>query len=253
VKNSAMAATLRAGLSIGVCGFSFWSHDMGGFLNKKPEDIYRRWTPFGMLTSHTRSHGAPPTEPWQYGEDFLNSFRLADEMRYKLMPYIYAQAKDCTERGLPMLRALFIEYPDDPGSWLIDHEYFFGSDMLVAPLFENISGRNVYLPLEEWIDYQTGNTYSGGWHKIEAGKIPIIVLVREGTVIPHIEIAQSTLQMDWSTLELLVYSKNSDRVEGWICLPSDQVLQKISLLKKDGIFTLENDPFNGKVHWKIKQ
>ena len=132
--NTAMAATLRAGLSIGLCGFSFWSHDIGGFVNKKPEDIYRRWTPFGMLTSHTRSHGAPPTEPWEYGEDFMNAFRLADEMKYKLMPYIYAQAKDCTERGLPMLRALFIEYPNDPGSWLIDDEYLFGSDMLVAPL-----------------------------------------------------------------------------------------------------------------------
>ncbi len=87
---------------------------MGGFVKASPEDIYRRWMAFGMLCSHARSHGAPPKEPWEYSEDFLNTFRKADQMRYRLMPYIYAQAKDSSERGLPMVRALFVEYPDDP-------------------------------------------------------------------------------------------------------------------------------------------
>ena len=250
--NTAMAATLRGGLSLGLCGFSFWSHDIGGFVNKKPEDLYRRWTPFGMLSSHTRSHGAPPTEPWEYGEDFMNAFRLADNMRYELMPYIYSQAKDCTERGLPMLRALFIEYPEDPGSWQIDDEYLFGSDMLVAPLFEKVTKRDVYLPPGQWIDYQTGKVFSGGWHNIEAGKIPIVVLVKEGSVIPHIALAQSTAQMDWTTLELVVYASDSQKANGIICLPSDQVLHKITLGKKGGSFTLDSDPYNGKVNWKIR-
>jgi alpha-D-xyloside xylohydrolase len=249
--NTAMAATLRAGLSLGLCGFSFWSHDIAGFVNKKPEDIYRRWTPFGMLTSHTRSHGVPPTEPWEYGEDFMNAFRLADEMRYKLMPYIYSQAKDCTERGLPMLRALFIEYPYDPGSWLIDDEYLFGSDMLIAPLFENVTMRDVYLPPGQWIDYQTGKSYSGGWHNIEAGKIPIVVLVHEGAVIPHIKLAQSTAQMDWSTIDLVVYASDTQKANGLICLPSDKVLHNISLARRDGTFKMESDPFVGKVTWKV--
>jgi alpha-D-xyloside xylohydrolase len=250
--NSAMAATLRGGLSLGLCGFSFWAHDIGGFVNKKPENLYRRWTPFGMLTSHTRSHGAPPTEPWTYGEDFMNAFRRADHMRYELMPYIYAQAKDCTERGLPMVRALFVEYSDDPGSWLVDDEYLFGSDMLVAPLFEDVTSRNVYLPPGQWIDYQTRETYSGGWHNIQAGDLPIVVLVRDGSVIPHIKLAQSTSEMDWSELELIVYSSDSRNVSGIVCLPSDQVLHKISLLKEGNSFQLENDPFTGKVNWKIK-
>jgi alpha-D-xyloside xylohydrolase len=250
--NTAMAATLRGGLSFGLSGFSFWSHDIGGFVNKKPEDIYRRWTPFGMLTSHTRSHGAPPTEPWEYGADFLNAFRLADNMRYELMPYIYSQAKDCTERGLPMVRALFIEYPDDPGSWLIDDEYLFGADMLVAPLLENVARRDVYLPPGQWIDYQTGKVFPGGWHNIEAGKIPIVILVREGSVIPHIALAQSTAQMDWTKLDLVVYSTDSQKVNGFICLPSDKVLHKILLVRKNGNFTLESDPLAGKVHWKIR-
>lgn len=250
--NSAMAAELRGGLSFGLSGFSFWSHDIGGFVNKKPEDLYRRWLPFGMLSSHTRSHGAPPTEPWGYGEDFMNAFRLADNMRYELMPYIYAQAKDCSERGLPMVRALFVEYPHDPGSWLVDDEYLFGSDMLVAPLFEDVASRNVYLPPGDWIDYQTGKAYSGGWHSIEAGKIPVVVLVRDGAVIPHIALAQSTAQMDWSKLELTVFAKDAQKATGLICLPSDQVLHPVSLVKSGSSFKLENDPLAGKVNWKVK-
>lgn len=89
--------------------------------------------------------------------------------------------------------------------------------------------------------------------KDTVGKIPIVVLVREGAVIPHIKLAQLTAQMDWSTLELSVYSKISNKVDGLICLPSDQVLHKISLSKKNGTFALDNDPFGGKVDWKIRQ
>ena len=168
------------------------------------------------------------------------------------MPYIYAQAKDCTERGLPMVRALFVEYSDDPGSWLVDDEYLFGTDMLVAPLFEDVKSRNVYLPPGQWIDYQTKEIYSGGWHNISAGVIPVIVLVRDGAVIPHIKLAQSTSGMDWSELELVVYSSDSRNVSGMVCLPSDQILHKLSLLKKDNSYQLENDPFAGKVNWKIR-
>jgi alpha-D-xyloside xylohydrolase len=251
--NTAMASTLRAGLSMGLSGFSFWSHDIGGFVQKKPEDIYRRWTPFGMLTSHTRSHGTPPTEPWEYGQDFMNAFRMADNMRYMLMPYIYAQAKDCTERGLPMVRALFIEFPGDPGSWLIDNEYLFGSSMLVAPLFENVTKRDVYLPQGNWIDYQTGKIYSGGWHNIEAGKIPIVALVREGSVIPHIALAQSTSQMDWSKIDLVVYSTASGKASGLVCLPTDKVLHTVTLVKSGNGYKIKNDPFAGKVKWNIRK
>ncbi len=250
--NTAMAATLRAGLSLGLCGFSFWAHDIGGFVKKAPEDIYRRWTPFGMLSSHTRSHGAPPTEPWEYGSDFMNVFRYADEMRYKLMPYIYAQAKDCTEKGLPMVRALFVDFPDDPGSWLVDDQYLFGSDMLVAPLFENIGSRNVYLPPGKWIDYQTGSLYPGGWHHITAGKIPIVVLVREGAVIPHIKLAQSTAEMDWSALDLVAYTTDSQNARGLICLPSENILHPILLVKKEEQFVLVDDPSGGKVTFNVK-
>ncbi|MEX0845904.1 MAG: TIM-barrel domain-containing protein [Balneolaceae bacterium] len=249
--NTAMSATLRSGLSMGVSGFTFWSHDIGGFVTATPEDLYRRWTPFGMLTSHVRSHGNPPTEPWEYSDEFMEGFRKADNMRYRLMPYIYAQAKYNSEKGLPMLRALFVEYPDDPGSWLIDDQYLFGSDMLVAPIFENVDERDVYLPPGSWINYQTGEIYEGGWHSIETSEIPIIVLVKSGSVIPHIELAQSTKFMDWSKLELKVFSVDESRADGIIYLPEGEKWQIINVVKENNEFVLVDDPYEGKVNWEI--
>ena len=250
--NTAMASTLRGGLSLGLSGFSFWSHDVGGFVTKSPEDLYRRWTPFGMLTSHVRSHGEPPTEPWEYSETFLKGFRNADNMRYKLMPYIYAQAKDASEKGLPMLRALFVEYPNDAGAWLIDDQYLFGSDMLVAPLFENVTERSVYLPGGKWIDYQTGKVYEKGWHTIKAGDIPIIALIRDGAVIPHIKLAQSTKDMDWRQIELKVYAADTTQAKGKLYLPNGSELHELILDRKSSSFILKNNPVFQKTSFKIK-
>lgn len=229
--NTGMLGTLRAGLSFGLSGFSFWSHDMGGFVKSTPEDLYCRWLPFGFLTSHTRAHGAPPTEPWLYDSKRVQDvFRKSAEMKYRLMPYVYAQAKECTEKGLPMLRALFVEFPDDPGAWKVDDEYLFGSQILVAPLLESgITGRTVYLPEGKWIDYQTEKVYEGGWHRIEAGSLPIIMLVRDGSVLPHLKLAQSTSEMDWSKMSLKVYSADKKQAEGLICLPTDNRIQVVKV------------------------
>ena len=123
---------------------------------------------------------------------------------------------------------------------------------MVAPLFqENETGRAVYLPPGDWIDFQSGKNYSGGWHKIEAGKIPAVILVRDGAAIPEIQLAQSTSQMDWSKLDLVVFAKNSQSAKGLVCLPSDNVLREISLNKNNGAFELMSDPLDGKVTWKI--
>lgn len=225
--------TLREGLSFGLSGFSFWSHDMGGFVTSTPDDLYMRWIPFGFLTSHTRAHGAPPTEPWLYDNvDVQNVFRKSAEMKYQLMPYVYAQAKECTEKGLPMLRALFIEFPDDPAAWRVETEYMFGSQILVAPLVEEgMTGREMYLPEGKWTDYQTGKVYDGGrWTYVPAdGEIPVVMLVRDGAVLPHAALAQSTSQIDWSKLTLKVYAVDKKEAEGLICLPSDGRLQPVKV------------------------
>ena len=226
--NTGMIGDLRGGLSFGLSGFSFWSHDMGGFVTASPEDIYRRWLPFGFLSSHTRAHGAPPTEPWLISKDFTKAFRESAEMKYKLMPYVYAQAKDCSNRGLPMVRALFVEFPADPGAWLIEDEYMYGSQLLVAPLLETGNERTCYLPEGKWIDYQTGAVYNSGWQTIKAGKIPCIILVRDGSLIPHVPLAQSTDRINWDKMELKPYSADVKKCTGLVFKPGDKDVQIVN-------------------------
>lgn len=227
-----MLGTLRGGLSFGLSGFSFWSHDIGGFVTSTPEELYRRWLPMGFLCSHTRAHGAPPTEPWLYNESFLKAFRQNAELKYKLMPYVYAQAKECSEKGLPMMRALFVEYPHDAGAWLVEDEYLFGSQMLVAPMMESGMERDVYLPEGKWIDYQTGKVYTGGWHTIPVGTVQAVILVRDGSVLPHIKLAQNTGEMDWSQIELKVYAADASEATGLVCLPADNQLHPLTVSVK---------------------
>jgi alpha-D-xyloside xylohydrolase len=251
-----MASELRGGLSFGLSGFSFWSHDVGGFtansVGSMDPDLFARWLAFGMLSSHSRCHGEAPKEPWNYGTAFMDRFRTIDELKYRLMPYVYAQAKDSSAHGLPMVRALFVEFPNDPGSWLVDDEYLYGASVLVAPLMhEGETSRAVYLPPGTWIDYQTGRNYAGGWQTIEAGKIPEIILVRDGTVLPQIALAQSTAQMDWSKIELAVYAKDATTAKGLVFLPGDSEPRELTVTMQNGGFKLEADPLNGKVAWKI--
>ena len=251
--NSAMAAELRGGLSFGLSGFTYWSHDAGGFVNRAPRDLYRRWLGWGVLTSHTRAHGVPPREPWEYDQAFVEDYRRMIELKYSLMPYIYAQAKYSSEHGFPMLRTLFFEYPNDPTSWLIEDEYMFGSDLLVAPLIEEGDSRMVYLPPGSWIDYQTGKVFRGSeWHKISAGKIPVVLLVKDHSVIPHIAVAQSTSQMNWKDIELRVFGTDVSSVTGLFALPQGN-LQTLRLETARNAFVMKDDPLGGKVKWQVRR
>lgn len=243
-----MMGDLRGGLSFGLSGFSFWSHDMGGFVTQSPDDLYRRWLPFGFLSSHTRAHGAPPTEPWLIGKDFTDAFRANAEMKYQLMPYVYAQAKDCSEKGLPMVRALFVEFPHDAGAWLVEDEYMYGSQLLVAPLLESGSSRTVYLPKGKWIDYQSGKVYEGGYQEISiptaqevkayaeasgsatvSQPLPCIILVKDGSLIPQVPVAQSTDKINWSKLSWRPFKADAAECVGYLYLPGSE---KIEIVKR---------------------
>lgn len=246
-----MLGDLRGGLSFGLSGFSFWSHDMGGFVTQSPDDLYRRWLPFGFLSSHTRAHGAPPTEPWLISKDFTDAFRANAEMKYQLMPYVYAQAKDCSEKGLPMVRALFVEFPHDAGAWLVEDEYMYGSQLLVAPLLESGSSRTVYLPKGKWIDYQSGKVYEGGYQEISiptaqevkayaeasgsatvSQPLPCIILVKDGSLIPQVPVAQSTDKINWSKLSWRPFKADAAECVGYLYLPGSE---KIAIVFYDSI------------------
>lgn len=225
--NTGLLGTLREGLSLGASGFSFWSHDIGGFVTASPENLYRRWLPYGFLTSHTRVHGAPPTEPWAYGKDFTDYFRKCAELKYRLMPYVYTQAKLSSENGWPMMRALAIEFPSDRGAWKVDDEYMFGSDLLVAPMLEDGIERDVYLPGGvKWTDYQTGKVYNPGWNRIATGELPIVILVRDGAAIPHTEVAQSTDKIDWNKISWKNYAVDAPSSTGYLFTPASTAVEK---------------------------
>jgi alpha-D-xyloside xylohydrolase len=149
-----------------------------------------------------------------------------------------------------MVRALLVEFPNDPGAWMVDNEYMLGSDLLVAPLFEAGKTRNVYLPKGKWTDYQTGKTYESGWHEIATGELDVVILVREGAVLPRVKVAQSTGDIDWSRIELMCYAGGTS-AKAQLFLPGQESVKELVLLKKGSKYVLSNDPFGGKVKWEI--
>lgn len=202
-----MLSSLRGGLSFGASGFGYWSHDVGGFVRKSPEELYNRWTFMGIFTSHMRCHGQPPKEPWAYSESFLNSFRSMLELRYRLMPYIYAQSIQCSEEGIPLLRPMYMEYPQDLTCQGMEDQYFFGNDILVAPLFEEDRTRHVYLPAGHWVELGTNKVYESGWQTVTASVYPGLAFVRAGARIPMVEAALTTDAIDWSTLQYVAFGE----------------------------------------------
>jgi alpha-D-xyloside xylohydrolase len=248
-----MLGSLWGGLSFGLSGFSFWSHDVGGFFPATPRDLYLRWLPFGLFNSHSRCHGLPPTEPWEFDAAFLETFRRSVELRYRLMPYIWAQATVCARDGHPMLRPLFFDFPEDPGSWLVDDQYLFGSDVLVAPLFEQVSERKVYLPPGEWIDLQSGERHAGGrFVTLRAGDVPALILGRGGRVLPTASPAAHTGEMDFSAIELWVLGTSAS-ASGVFCGPDDAQPSALDVRVSGGSAALAADPTGGKVKFGIRR
>lgn len=182
----AMAQSLRGGLSAGLSGISFWSHDIGGFYGEKPDQkLYIRWAQFGLLSSHSRCHGTTPREPWQYGEEALEIFKKFNDLRYRLLPYIYSEAHKAAENGLPLMRPLLLEYPDEPEAYYQDLEYLLGRDLLVAPIFSEEDRREVYLPDELWYDYWEEEKYRGNKTiDFQAPLEEIPLFVRAGSILP---------------------------------------------------------------------
>jgi len=183
----AMAETLRGGLSFGLSGGAFWSHDISGFNMTATPALYKRWVAFGLLSSHSRLHGATSYRvPWAFDEESVDVLRFFTNMKLKLMPYVWACAVEAHDRGLPLLRAMLLEFPEDPATELLDMQYMFGPSLLVAPVFDENGGVRYYLPPGEWTDYFTSERVEGGRFVAETGlsyfRIPLFV--RQNTLLP---------------------------------------------------------------------
>ena len=200
-----MAGSLKGGLHFGLSGFAFWSHDVPGFHSTPDfmnsvldEDVYVRWTQFGVFSSHMRYHGTCKREPWHY-PNIAPIVKRWWKLRYKLLPYIIEQAEACTKTGWPMIRALLMQHPYDRQVWHIDDEYYFGSEFLVAPVMNSENCRDIYLPEGLWVNFFTGERLDGGrwYYDVEVSLDQMPVFVRPGA---HIKIypddVESTDDMD---------------------------------------------------------
>ncbi len=189
----ALAGTLRGALSVGMSGIPFFSHDIGGFLGLPTDELYVRWAQLGLFSSHSRCHGAGDhthREPWAFSQEACDIFRFYDKLRYSLMPYIYEEAEKCTHTGLPMMRALYLEYPEDINVQHIDDQYMFGDQLLIAPVLKPLSKTNlrrVYLPKGVWYDYFTHQRIesTGMWIQREVDLKTMPIYVKEGTTLRY--------------------------------------------------------------------
>ena len=163
-----MAESLRAGLSFGLSGFGYWSHDIGGFEAGCSDDLYKRWTQFGLLSSHSRYHGSWEYKvPWLYGEEAVTITSEFTKLKLRLMPYLMRQAQIAAEEGTPMMRAMVLEFPEDVATHTLDRQYMFGDNLLVAPIFNDSGRGDFYVPAKtgKWTNYLTNETHQGGsWY-----------------------------------------------------------------------------------------
>ena len=180
-----MAESLRGGLSLGLCGFGFWSHDIGGFEGLPPAALYKRWVAFGLLSSHSRLHGSTSYRvPWNYDDEACDVLRFFTKLKCRLMPYLYAAAVEAHLDGVPVMRAMALEFPDDPACEGLDRQYLLGGALLVAPVFSADGSVDYYLPEGRWTHLLTGEVRSGPrWHRAQHDFLSLPLFVRPGTVV----------------------------------------------------------------------
>lgn len=235
---SSMAETLRSGLSFGMSGFGYWSHDISGFEASATPDLYRRWTQFGLLSSHSRYHGSTTYKvPWLYGEKSVENTKKYTNLKLKLLPYLMAMSNEVHYHGTPILRSMVLEFPDDPGCEDLDMQYMLGSNLLVAPIFNDQGLATFYVPKAEgtWISILAGKAYEGGkWYKEKFDDITLPLLARPNSVIVTGRYNNETMY-DYTDHPIVnVYEMKDGKISTIITNNYGEKLGTIVVEKKDG-------------------
>jgi len=212
--NSGMHTAIIAGQTAGVSGFPFWTCDIGGYFGNPTDEVTIRWTQLGAFSPIMMLHGAGKREPWEFSEQTLTNYRKYAKLHTDLFPYIYSFANQASETGIPIMRAMALEFPEDSHIWdeLCENQYCFGSELLVAPIHYSFSRtRPVYLPDGKWRDFWTGTLFIGG-HEIscraEINHIP--VFTRAGAIIPMLD--PSPLIIDNSANEKMQFPSDNLKI-----------------------------------------
>ncbi|OJG20305.1 alpha-glucosidase [Enterococcus canis] len=182
-----MAESLRAGLSFGLGGFGYWSHDISGFEAGADPDLYKRWTQFGLLSSHSRYHGSWQYKvPWLYGEEAVDVSRSFTKLKLSLMPYLQAESVRSTKYGSPMMRPMVLDFVEDRTTHDLDQQYMLGRSLLVAPIFNKEGRTDFYVPKTSsyWTDFLTGKSYEGGkWYSETYDYFHLPLLVKPNSIV----------------------------------------------------------------------
>ena len=220
---NAMAESLRGGLSLGLAGFGFWSHDIGGFEGTPTEAVFKRWVQFGLLSSHSRLHGSRSYRvPWDYGDEAVEVTRDFTRLKHRLAPYLQRAAQQAHASGVPVMRAMLLEFPDDPAAATLDRQYLLGDDLLVAPVFSEDGTVEFYVPEGTWTNILTGNQLTGPrWVRETHGFATLPVLARPDSVIPF-GADDSRPVSDWADGVTLSVHAFADGAERTVSVPNPE-------------------------------
>jgi alpha-glucosidase (family GH31 glycosyl hydrolase) len=214
-----LEAQISLGLNTGLSGVPYWGTDVGGFFHPIPEsgELYARWFQLGAFSPIFRSHGWVWREhvPWAHGERVEGICRQYAELRYRLLPYTYTLAWQAHQLGLPLMRPLVMNYPDDPRVWGLGSQFLWGDDLLVAPVTrEGATAWPVYLPAGAWYDFWSGARHEGpGGLSVEAPLDRLPLFVRAGAIVPMGPVVQHTEERPLDEITLLIYPDGVSRFD----------------------------------------
>lgn len=211
-----LESVIRAGQNAGASGFPYWASDIGGYFGVPTDEVFVRWAQFGAFSPIMQIHGMGKREPWRFEPRTLAIYRAYAQLHTDLFPYLYAAARDASERGVPIMRPVAFAFPgDDAWGDTQEHQYLFGESLLVAPVYVGFNKRKgVWLPRgEDWFELWTGRRFVGGQTvvvDVPLERIP--VFARAGSVVPLLADSPRTLDCEgddplaaWPDLDVLVY------------------------------------------------
>jgi alpha-D-xyloside xylohydrolase len=182
---ASMAESLRGGLSLAMSGFGYWSHDIGGFEGTPDTEVFKRWLPFGLLSSHSRLHGSGSYRvPWAFDDEAVDVTRQFTRLKLSLMPYLGRVAEETVADGIPMMRPMVLEFPEDRGARYVDTQFMLGDALCVSPVFRADGVADTYLPSPGWRHLLDGEVAGPGWTTRMYGFDSLGLYVRPGTVLP---------------------------------------------------------------------
>ena len=230
-------------LNIGVSGQPFVGSDVGGFIGNPNAELFSRWLELGAFSPFFRTHSvidSKPREPWAFGSESTNINREIIERRYELLPEIYTAFRNANQDGLPIVRPLYINFPDDKEAYNISDEFLFGKHLLVAPVLDSgMTTKKVYFPKGTWASIYDGQRLGNGWHEVDApiGKTP--VFVRAGTIVFSQSVIQSTSEQA-DTLILRIFGDKTAEGQSYFDDGESMAYRKGDFLKLNVSYEIRN-------------